>query len=372
MPSSKQCYQCGNDNPDQAFCGSCGSPLALNDYISKKVKDQLLDTIQDRDVLERDSSIKVFQQAWGWIKLIIGVAAGLLVLTGAGVFWTASDFRSGVDAAKKSVTESAKKSSDDIAGSSARSKQDISNALDGGKRAIAIASSDAVQQSQALKKTMLQTQADVSRQTASLRSDIEGSRQQLQAASKFEPEMENLRKQLAQANSDIQAQQKTLSSSQDFVKSVFGSHVTQYFSFKLNPGATRTVDRTNRYAVIPPTGQGSTIVLMLLNATPIDGTLQLQQRVAVQPPGSFLNIHNLVIFFWGDSASGLEAQPISVSYFPDKSDADIIRSLSDHDGRVFADDQPLQKFGEPDPDFKGNKWLTQQPDGTFIVKTKTP
>jgi hypothetical protein len=32
----KQCYQCGHDNTDQPFCGACGSPLSLNDYISKK------------------------------------------------------------------------------------------------------------------------------------------------------------------------------------------------------------------------------------------------------------------------------------------------------------------------------------------------
>lgn len=47
MPTNKLCYQCGNDNPDQAFCGNCGSPLALNDYISRQVKDQLAGTIQN-------------------------------------------------------------------------------------------------------------------------------------------------------------------------------------------------------------------------------------------------------------------------------------------------------------------------------------
>ncbi len=371
-PTPKQCYQCGNENPDQAFCGSCGSPLALNDYLSKKVKDQVAETIQNRDVLEMDSSIKVFKQAWDWIKLILGIAAGVLVLTGVGVFWQVSDFWSGVDKAKQSVADSAKKSSAEIATFSSRSKQDITNTLDAGKKAIAIASSDAIQQSQASKTTTLHTQAEISKQTASFRKDLEGSRQQLQAASKFGPEMESLRKQLAQANSDIQAQQKTLSSSQDFVKSVFGSHVTEYFTFKLNAGAVRTVE--NRYALVPPTTQSTknTVVLMLVNATPIEGTLQLQQRVAVQPPGSFFYIHNLVIFFWGDAASGLETQPLSVSYFPDKSDTDIIRSLSESDGRVFADDQPLPKFNEPDPDFKGNKWMTKQGDGFLINTTAAP
>ena len=96
----KQCYQCGHDNTDQIFCGACGSPLNLNDYIAKKVKDQLAETIQNRDVLERECSIKVFNQAWGWIKLFGGIAIGLLVLTGAGVVWKASDLWSGVDNSK--------------------------------------------------------------------------------------------------------------------------------------------------------------------------------------------------------------------------------------------------------------------------------
>jgi hypothetical protein len=363
MPSPKQCFQCGNDNPaDHAFCGNCGSPLTLNDYISRKVKDQLSDSIQNRDVLEMDSSIKVFKQAWDWIKLIIGVAVGLLVLTGAGVIWKASDFWSGVEVAKQSVVNTSKNSSDEIARSTSRFQQEISKQLDVGKAAIKTASSEAARQSQAFKTTTLQTQAENARQATSLRHDIESSRKELQAASKFEPEMDNLRKQLAQANSDIQAQQKALSSSEAFVKSVFGSHVIQYFSFKLNAGTARTIDLKNRYAVIPPTTPQAknTVVLMLVDATPIEGTLQLQQRVAVQPPNSFFNVHNLVIFFWGDAPSGLEQQPLSVSYFPDKSDTDIIHSLSEHDGRVFADDQPLPKFGETDPDFKGNKWMNAQ------------
>src|ERR1051325_10995449 len=78
--SSQECYACGKDNASQAFCGACGSPLALHDYIAKQVKDQVNETIRDRDVLEMDSSIKVFQQAWGWIKLIIGIATGFLVI----------------------------------------------------------------------------------------------------------------------------------------------------------------------------------------------------------------------------------------------------------------------------------------------------
>jgi len=55
-------------------------------------------------------------------------------------------------------------------------------------------------------------------------SDLEGSRKQLQAATKLQPEMENLRVQLEQATSDIQKQQWVISDSEDFVKGVFASH----------------------------------------------------------------------------------------------------------------------------------------------------
>jgi hypothetical protein len=346
VPTSKRCYECGNENLDQSFCGACGSPLTLNDYISTKVKNQLSDTLRDRDVLEMDSSIKVFKRAWEWIRLIIGIAVGLLVLTGVGVIWKASDFWSGVDKAKQSVTDTAKKSSDDITRSSFQSKQEIFNALKEGKAAIVTASSDAARQAKALKETTVQTKADILKQATSLHDDIKKTRLHLEAASKIQPEIEGMKNQLAQATKDIQAQQKALSSSEQFVKSVFSSHVTQYFSFKLNVGAVRTVDSKKCYVVIPPSTKDGkiTVVLLLLDRTPIEGTLQLQQQVAVQPPGSYFNIHNLVVFYWGDPASNLETKPLSVSYFPDKSDTEIIHSLSEHDGRVFADDQPLPEF----------------------------
>lgn len=170
--------------------------------------------------------------------------------------------------------------------------------------------------------------------------------------------MTAMQKQLAQATSDIQAQQKVIASSEDFVKSVFGSHVTQFVFIKLT-SASHTIDPRGRYAVISPSTKENklTTVLLILDTTPIQGTLQLQQQVAVQPPGSYFNFQNLVVFLWGDPPSALEQKPLIVSYFPDKSDKDLIHGLSEHDGRIFADDQPLPKFNEPDPDFKGNKWM---------------
>jgi hypothetical protein len=100
---------------------------------------------------------------------------------------------------------------------------------------------------------------------------------------------------------------------------------------------------------------------MLVPDTPIDGTLQLQYKVTVQPSYSYFHIHNLIIFFWGDPADNLKLEPLVVSYFPDKGDKDTINALTVRDGRVYADDQPLPKYGQPDPDFKGNMWMEISP-----------
>ena len=231
MPAPQRCYQCGVENPEQAFCGSCGSPLTLSDYISAKVKDQLTSSIRDRDVLEMDSSIKVFKQAWSWIRLIFGIAAGVLILAGGGVFWKASDLWSSVNKAEQSVSETANSSRADIARVSSQSKQDISNALDAGKETIKAAADDAARQSQTMKEVTLQSKAEMSKETASFRNDLESSRQQLQAANKIQPEITSLQEQLTKATDEIQVQRKVLSNSEDFVKNVFSSHAVQIFNF---------------------------------------------------------------------------------------------------------------------------------------------
>lgn len=351
----RQCFHCGVTNPTQAFCGACGSPLVLHEYISARVKSQLADTIRNRDVLEMDSSIKVFKQAWGWIKLIGGIAVGLLVITGAGVIWKASDFWSGVNKAQQTVVDTAKKSANDITHTSSQSQQDIATAVEAAKGDIVAASTDAIQQSRSLKTTALKSKTEISKDTASFHDDLEGSRQQLQAASKLQPEMESMRKQLAQANSDIQAQQKIISSSQNFVKSVFSSHLIDMFAVNQQPAGGNYCLTT---APPSPNGIGATTVYLLLRQTPIQGTLQLQYHIYAQPPYSYFVVaHNLIVFSWGDPPSSLQGKAISVSYFPDIEDKELIKKLSLRDERCFADDdQPLFKLNQLDPDFKGNKW----------------
>jgi hypothetical protein len=353
------CYQCNKENPDQAFCGACGSPLALSDYIAKNVKEQLGASIRDRDVLEAESSLNVFNTVLGWAKnvaYVFGVA--LAAVVGVGI-WKYSDLLSSVEGAKQAVVATSNSARTQIERSSAQSAQEMRDGAAQARLASGNASVEAVRQTAELKKTALQAKTEMSREATSLRSDFESSRTQLESASKLTPEIEALRSQLAQANKEIENQRKTLSSSQDFVRSVFSSHTSQDFVFKLKGGSAVTLDPLGRYAVIPLTRPEDqyTVVLMLLPASPIQNTLQLQQRVAVQPRGSYFNIHNLVVFNWGDAISDLVQFPLNLSYFPDRGDQEIITSLTEHDGRIFADDQPLPKYNAPDPDFKGNKWM---------------
>jgi hypothetical protein len=336
------CYQCGRENHQAKFCAACGSPLALNDYIAKNITEQL--AARDRSVLETESSINVFEKAWGWFKLIGAIFVLLLTLLGAAVFWKVSDWRTTVDTAKQSVLDTSNAARKRIEGISSQSSRDISATVVTAAQNIQGATSDAA-------RATVQNKTELSTQTASLRKDIDATRSQLQAAGKLEPELVTLREQLAQANSAIEAQRKELSSSEQFIKHIFSSHAVEYFRVGEPP--------ENRYAVVPPAAGGNrTAVFLLLQSTPIPETLQLQFHVFTQPQNSYVVLaHNLLVFFWADPPDNLKTHQLSVSYFPDKTDNEIIHSLAQRDGRVFADNEPLPKLNQPDPDFKGNKWI---------------
>jgi hypothetical protein len=301
---SKPCYQCGSDNPEQAFCGACGSPLHLNDFISTRVKEQVADVIRDRDVLETESSIKVFERALGWLKIVGSIAVALLAIVGIGVIWKASDWWSGVDKAKQAVIDTSNAARTQIERSASRSVNEITKAVAAANQSIGNASAEVTKQSQELGRSVLQTKAEMSRETASVRTAIESSRSHLQAASKLQPEMEAMRKQLTQATSDIQAQQKVISSSEEFVKSVFSSHVVEFFNIGKTP--------KDRYAVVPPPkGSHRTLVFLLLHSAPIQKTVQLQYHVFTQPLNSYATTHNLVLFVWDDPLENLQTYQLS-------------------------------------------------------------
>jgi hypothetical protein len=336
----KICFQCGHTNPQQAFCGACGSALDLNDYIARTVREQLATAVRDRDLLETESAINVFEKAWGWVKLVaypLGLVAA--IVTGLGI-WKYSDWWSSVNTAKQTVIDA----------STNTQKQIAQTAKDTIKTATGLSND--------LKKTAAAATTDMTRQVSALQVEVVKAQSQLKTASEIQPKMVAMQNQLTQATSDIQAQQKVISSSEEFVKQVFSSHKIDYFMMAVLPAATR-------YATIAaPSGGKNSVVFLLLDSAPVAQTLQLQYKVFAQPPNSYITVHNLVIFFWGEDLNNLKGQQLSAAYFPDKSDKKIIHSLSFKDGRAFADGEPLPKFNQPDPDFKGDTWFS--PD--LVVK----
>jgi hypothetical protein len=353
---ARHCFQCEAKNPpDQSFCGQCGAALSLSDYISARVRRELADSIRDRNVVETESAINVFERALKWMKQAFGIfagAVGLVVVVILGVSgWKASDFLKTVDSAKQSVVKSADATRQEIKKTSAQSVSDIQKASKKAIDANLASAANADRLSKNLNITASRTTAEFKGEATSLRTEVASSQSQLNEVKKLQPEFDSMRAQLAKATSDLAAQQKVISSSEEFVKQVFSTHVTYYFVFD-------NFIKPNHSIVIPAApGVKNSVVYMLVPNTPIDGTLQLQYKVAVQPVGSYFHIHNLIIFFWGDPAENLKAEPLAVSFFPDKSDKDTIKSLYVRDGRVYADGQPFPKFGQPDPDWKGNKWI---------------
>ncbi len=198
--------------------------------------------------------------------------------------------------------------------------------------------------------------ADLTKQAASFKAEVDHSRTELEAANQIRPQMLEMQKDLASAKSDIdELKENPLKYRRVRKKSLQFAHNP---IFNLSDAQNDKVAATVTSIVVPPKNAGGlTLVYLLLPEEPIDQTIDLQYRTALQPRNSYFHVQNIIVFYWGEPAENLKLQPLSVSYFPDSSVKDIAHTLSYHDGRVFADDQPMPKFNEIDPDFKGNKWI---------------
>lgn len=327
----------------------------LKDYISGEVSKELASAVRDRSSIETESAIRVFEKAFGWATLVARVLAVpiLLVITLVGwLGWKEFDLSKSAQNAKEQIERTADTARTDISRASQGSIDEVEKESAKAIAANRESAGNAVRLSNDMKTTASKTENQLKSETVSFRDEVTKSKSELDAIHKLQPEFDSMRAQLGQATSDLAAQQRVISSSEEFVKQVFSTHVTSYFAF--NEFVQQTV------IVIPPpqgANNSNTVVLMLLPDSPIDGTLQLQFKVALEPPGSYLHLHNLILFFWGDPPEVLKSGMLAVSYFPDKSDKEIIKALTIRDGRVYADDQPMPKFGQADPDFKGNKWM---------------
>jgi hypothetical protein len=329
-----RCFQCDSDNPEQGFCGTCGAPLKLDVFVARQVRAEFEQHTQQRDLVERESAIRIVETAYGWAKKL-GVLALLIVAPFAAVgVYKWSDLLSAISSAKQNVSKTASDERKAIEAASATAQLNIAQV-----------SSSATRESRAAVQEAKAAKSQVTQQTAEAQTEIARLHEQIEAANGLRPEMVAIREELTK-------QQRALSSSEEFAKNIFTSHRVEFFQ--------QEQMETDHYKILPrKNGNGATVYL-LLGKVPIAQTLQLQYHVFSQPNNSYVNIHNLVIFSWGDPADSLKTHQLSASYFPDGSDKDVIKVLSERDGRVYADGEPLFRLGESDPAFTGNKWVAFQ------------
>lgn len=342
----KICFACEHENqPDHVFCSICGAPLALASYINREVTTRITETTRDSAVVETESAIRVFERAWGWAKLV-GAVAGAIValLVGAGIWQfvdlhsTAKTAEAAVEKAKtsaeQSISDTATTTRANIGEESAKSLQSIRSAARNASESSVNAQTIAKQAGSAITTQATNVRQEFQNQAATVNRDVASAKQQIQAASQLQPQMEVLQKQLASAQFQIQEQQAIITSSEDFAKKIFSSHKSLRFDLK-------TLDKS-QYATIAygkdASGVDVEFFFLLLPNSPVSETLQVQFNQTVPASGSFFNVHNLLgCFIQKQSEGELLGKPVSVSYFPDTSDKNLMHTLTTKDGQLFSD-----------------------------------
>lgn len=360
------CFSCKQPNAaENVFCRACGSPLSLASYVDRQISVALTDKTRDRALVETESSIRIFERAYGWAKLVGGIATGLVALLVAGAAWESFKIRDTVNStliavgsarisAERQINETASNTliamNQESSASAKSLRTSVKQANDSSAEAQRVVTAQRVElvgQANSMRK-------DFQTQAAAVTKDVVSARQQIQQASQLQPQMASLQQQLGSAQGQIQAQQKLLTSKADFVKAIFGSHVQTFF-------VKKTASSTS-FAIIDgpksPDNVDIVVLYVVLQSAPIPNTLELQFSQIPAPAGSFFAFHNIL---WAaiqkQSLESLLDKPVTISYFPDPDDTPHISSLSVKDGRVFADGEALYKFGSYDPDFKGSKLI---------------
>jgi hypothetical protein len=349
-----RCFQCEAQNPpEQSFCGQCGAALLLRDYIAAQVTKAVAESPRDREVLIKAEAVEVFEKAWGWAKLTaeILLIPVIAVVTLLGWFgWREFNLSKAAANAQQQIEGAAKKASDDINKVSAKSIGDVQTESGKANEASRNSEQTAAKLSADLNRTVSTTKTELNNEASDVRTEVAKSKTELQEVHKLQPEFDTMRGQLTRATSDLTAQQKVISSSEDFIKHVFGSHISYLYSFP-------DFIQPNHAIIIPaPKGVKNSTVLMLAPSTPVEGTIQLQWGIFLQQPNTYLQFHNLIVFFWGDPPDELKNNNIAISFFADSGDKKLFKRLDFKDGRAYVDDQPLPKFFQPDPDFTGKQF----------------
>src|SRR5687767_1024746 len=126
---TKRCFGCGSQNAiDHSFCGSCGAPLELKDFIDQQVALCLDESTRERDLVERESAIRIFERAYGWAKMfasIFAVVVAVVVIgfTAVGLS-TWADVRNSINSAKQSAIDTVERIKRDVVESSTTARAD--------------------------------------------------------------------------------------------------------------------------------------------------------------------------------------------------------------------------------------------------------
>lgn len=192
----------------------------------------------------------------------------------------ASDFLKTVDNAKISVVSSANATRDAINNTSAQSVNDIKKASDAAITASHNSSANAVQLSKGLNETVARTKVELRSEATSVRTEVANSQTELDQLKKLQPEFDSMRAELAKATSDLAAQQKVISNSEEFVKQIFSAHVTYSFTFK------DFVQPNNSIVIPAPPGGKNSVVFMLVPDTPKMGPCNCNTESQYNPWGS--------------------------------------------------------------------------------------
>lgn len=232
----RRCFQCEKENPpEQRFCGHCGAALVLKDYITAQVGKAIEESPRDRDALIKANAVEVFEKAWGWAKLtaeilLIPVVAVVGLLGWLG--WREFNLSKAADNAQHQIEITASNARTEISRASTQSVGEVQK--ESGKAISANRNSEqtAAKLSNELKNTASKTKSELNREATDVRNEVAKSKAELKSVAELQPEIDLMRVQLGKATTDLVAQQKVLSNSEDFVKQVFSTHVTYLFSFK--------------------------------------------------------------------------------------------------------------------------------------------
>lgn len=346
QPERLDCHGCGHSNSEQAFCGQCGKPLALQDFLQTCVRDTLKDVVRDKNLVEMDVFYKVAERLFTWARIAVATLAVVLAPIAFIGIEKWSDLYTTIDREKSSIASTSEASQNDIRKSTAEYRKGIQSATDSAQMTIESATKQAVSKSATVERSAAAALGLIESSSLRLEDSVTRVNSQLQTAQTLKQEVTQLRNDLAGARKEIEEQQKVLLNQELFVKNIFSSHRFDVFDANSAPAIFRIV----------PTPPKGAIIYMLLSHIPVAETVQIQYHIFSQPRTSYVVMDNLVYFVWSDSVKDFLPKQLTVSYFPDKTRTQLLKSIREKDGRIYVDDEPFPKVG-PDPDYKGNKWF---------------